>query len=1017
MNRHLPALVVLTTFLTSTLAAQTPQLLRDVNRTPRPNGSSLPTLGPVFNGHTYLSANSIGTNGKDTGHEMFRTRGLPGTTRLFAEFWSGELAGAPHRYIRVGNLLFFTARRDFGTYLYRTDGTTAGTVELAAVEMAAHAVLQGRLYFFQGTDLWVSDGTVPGTRVLRSFTFSTFPFTPPEIAVFGTRLLLTGGDRTLGAELWVSDGTATGTALLTDLVPGAGSSTPTHFRVVGARAFFLAETPTTGRELFVTDGTAAGTTLVQDIRPGVASAFLGILPDRRSAPITLEVLGNQLLFSADDGVRGFELWRSDGTPQGTVRVLDINTSTSYGGHAAPDEMHSTGSSVFFTAVNSSGRELWISDGTTTGTTQIGPGGSNPDRLFLDGTRLYYRAVDPAAGREPWTSDGTPLGTTLLRDVAPGRVGSDVRGFARSPTGRVLFAANDGVVGSELWETDGTRANTRLLDDIYNPLPGSTQGSNVGHLITAVGSTYFVAQDGQQPGLWRTDGTVAGTRLVRQLDVTGYSGAHLAIHDNRLFFNAQSGAGAELWVTDGTSAGTRMVLDIRPGPGHGDPRQLRSVGGSLFFSADNGATGRELWVSDGTSAGTRLLRDIRAQGSSNPIELTALGNVVLFQAYDDTVGAELWRSDGTPAGTYLVTDLRTGSQGRTPWSAQPHELTRLGNLVYFIANDQPNSSVVANLFRTDGTQAGTARIASGRFQKIAQVGPRLFVTDRSNLYVLDPRAASPTLTTVATYFGDAQYDALTAAGDRLFFVARDPSSPSTSVLWTSDGTASGTAPVRTAANQTVAPVRLRVDGNPLLVAAGTRRVFFTANPADPKEPELWVSDGSASGTRQVHDLRPGPVGSQPVFLVHAHGKLLFGADDGFVGRELWALDVSGARQRAGGGCGATFAPELDSDDPVLGQSMRLELRARPGQSMVVGVGLPSSSPFTLGHCTFSIDYALPQFLLFGRTPVQGAFTSTLPVPNDTALVGFSLVLHAAVDAPSYPPFGAEFSNTVFLTPGR
>ena len=75
-------------------------------------------------------------------------------------------------------------------------------------------------------------------------------------------------------------------------------------------------------------------------------------------------------------------------------------------------------------------------------------------------------------------------------------------------------------------------------------------------------------------------------------------------------------GQELWKSDGTAAGTTLVKNIRPGSGtSSSPRELTNVNGTLFFVADDGVTGQELWKSDGTAAGTVLVRDIHPGSGS------------------------------------------------------------------------------------------------------------------------------------------------------------------------------------------------------------------------------------------------------------------------------------------------------------------------------------------------------------------------------------------------------------------
>ena len=58
--------------------------------------------------------------------------------------------------------------------------------------------------------------------------------------------------------------------------------------------------------------------LLKDIVPGPASPTLS----------GFTVLGDKLIFSADDKVHGVEPWVTDGTPAGTVLVKDINLNGS-----------------------------------------------------------------------------------------------------------------------------------------------------------------------------------------------------------------------------------------------------------------------------------------------------------------------------------------------------------------------------------------------------------------------------------------------------------------------------------------------------------------------------------------------------------------------------------------------------------------------------------------------------------------------------------------------------------------
>src|SRR5262249_49612199 len=129
----------------------------------------------------------------------------------------------------------------------------------------------------------------------------------------------------------------------------------------------------------------------------------------------------------------------------------------------------------------------------------------------------------------------------------------------------------------------------------------------------------------------------------------------------LFFTADDGNGTELWKSDGTAAGTTLVKDIFPRdlyvrrfgyyPNSSNPGNLTDVDGGQLFPASAGAHATELWKSDGTDAGTVLVKGINACSSyaAHPSNLTDVNGRLFFTATDGTHATELWKSDGTEAG--------------------------------------------------------------------------------------------------------------------------------------------------------------------------------------------------------------------------------------------------------------------------------------------------------------------------------------------------------------------------------
>jgi ELWxxDGT repeat protein len=196
-------------------------------------------------------------------------------------------------------------------------------------------------------------------------------------------------------------------------------------------------------------------------------------------------------------------------------------------------------------------------------------------------------------------------------------------------------------------------------------------------------------------------------------------------------------GNELWKSDGTAAGSVMVADIRPGSGSSNPSILTNVGGTLFFTADDGLHGSELWKSDGTTAGTALINDINVGNTgSNPADLTNVNGTLLFTADDGTHGREVWKSDGSPAGTVIVRDIAPGNT-----TSRPSSLTSANGKLYFSATDGKHGQ---ELWRSDGTVDGTVMVADinpgSADSLVGGVGlPNMAVVDGSLYFAADDGA--------------------------------------------------------------------------------------------------------------------------------------------------------------------------------------------------------------------------------------------------------------------------------------
>jgi ELWxxDGT repeat protein len=640
-----------------------------------------------------------------------------------------DIGGVPRTsFVRSGSRWFFTAETPgTGRELCVTDGSSGGTSLVmdirpgsqgSEISQITSCRVGGRdLVFFaaddgvHGMELWISDGSLAGTSLIKDLKAGPNGSPIHAMAALPGCVLFCADDGVSGAELWISDGTANGTVLLRDLRSGASGSLPQSFLLAadGRQLFFTADDGVHGRELWLSDGTSSGTKMIADVWPGPTGG-LGSGPalvlhqghayfeaadpwvltrnlwrSDGTAKGTIRVasinapsyagridlsdtasLGSILFFTSDNG-SGIELWRTDGTSQGTRLVRNINTSAPRAS-STPRHLTTLGAYVYFSADDGRGAELWRSDGSFAGTTLVkdvhpGMGGSRPSELTVALGRLVFSADDGTNGRELWVSDGSSAGTTLLENINVGRLASSPSWFtALSPT-RLVFVATSSIFGTELFVTDGSPNGMSLLKDLDSRI-GAPASSRPSDLHSPFGNGVIFAAKGtvldKEPFFYSPGGQL---QLLKDINPEGGSFAYgftsfwNGEEVQTLFAAKQPATGYELWVTDGTPTGTRFVREIRPGPTSNGFREQVAIGNRVYFSADDGVSGFEPWVSDGTQAGTYRLADV-APGSlsSNPRSFTRLGSLTVFWADNGALGHEPWVTNGSPTGTRLLRDI-------------------------------------------------------------------------------------------------------------------------------------------------------------------------------------------------------------------------------------------------------------------------------------------------------------------------------------------------------------------------
>src|SRR5205085_2864883 len=304
-------------------------------------------------------------------------------------------------------------------------------------------------------------------------------------------------------------------------------------RWIALLGFALAGLPSPTPASAASYAPAERTVLVKDINPGAAS----------SGSNTIVNVRGTLFFAANDGDHFRQLWKSDGTPAGTIPVRP-GAVTHVDGR--PGASAAVGGRLFFVAFHTSTPVLWKSDGSASHTRPIRSFSTVPDQLTdLRGTLLF------TVGDELWRSDGTAAGTSIVRTFPP----DSAPGELTSVHGTLFFRASTADGDFELWESDGTSAGTEVVRNL------NLRRSSYPNELTAVGRTLFFLGGDSSDGLWRSDGTAGGTAEVRQLN-GGYGITGVA---DLAFLSARAQTmGTELWRSDGTKGGTRLVDDINPG---------------------------------------------------------------------------------------------------------------------------------------------------------------------------------------------------------------------------------------------------------------------------------------------------------------------------------------------------------------------------------------------------------------------------------------------------------------------
>ncbi len=221
----------------------------------------------------------------------------------------------------------------------------------------------GKIFFFYRSglqiNLYASDGTSEGTIVLKNGLICS-----PESSGIGSsqilfandNLYMAAGNAAYGIELFLSDGSVEGTKLLKDIAPGNEDSNPSRLTAIGDKVYFLAETTAIDpfddpeQEIWSTDGTEEGT-----VRPFYYE-FNG-----REYGDWLTAYDGRLVFVAGSTI-GNQIFASDGTAEGT-EILTSEGSEGEWISFDPIKLFALDDKLLFGAhvPGLSGHQLWVYD--------------------------------------------------------------------------------------------------------------------------------------------------------------------------------------------------------------------------------------------------------------------------------------------------------------------------------------------------------------------------------------------------------------------------------------------------------------------------------------------------------------------------------------------------------------------------------------------------------------------------------------------------------------------------------
>ncbi|MCB0494326.1 MAG: T9SS type A sorting domain-containing protein [Cyclobacteriaceae bacterium] len=613
--------------------------------------------------------------------------------------------------------------------------------------------------------------------------------------------------------------------------------------------------------------------------------------------------GGLVYFTVDDE-DGKELWKTDGTSEGTAQVIDLNPGSEDGLSGSPRCLNNK---IYFRGRTSGtvyDYKLFESDGTAIGTRLVVDQDFRDFDLFQD--KLV--TVQGVGGEKLWMHNTVGEAILikefeLLEDEFQGTI-EIFGGQSEIYVIRSIFSDEGTSSRNELWSSDGTSEGTTLIKTCK-----SIRFSEFKELGSYV---LFGASDEEEYSydLWRTDGTIEGTMKVYPMGAGAFD--FLGEFQGKWILNAWG-----TYITDGTPGGTiRLLDDASVFRGFFDKFYIvgKRTDNTMFFESDgtlegtteitalnssggvfynripylndrfilpnySDGTGIELYYSGGQAGDLTLLKDINnGPSTSSPRSFAELDSKTVFFADDGVTGSELWETDGTSEGTKLLKEILPGTG-----SSDITNINFLNEKLYFRAKDGKNLNQ-NKLWFSDGFPEGTGRyyydferptiLGAANNELLISSDWKFWRTngiDQTSI-IWDFREAHPSYGLVA---GESHL-----ANNNLLFYFDNDSFGQEFWKWNSE---SNSITILKDIHPGPASSELSLGAS----SVGGKLLFFANDGSTGRE--LWETDGTELGTQLLKDINPGSSGSNPSSITTAGSLAFFGANNDTHGLELWRTD--------------------------------------------------------------------------------------------------------------------------------